>query len=103
MFGARRAALISLGLLLACNSIVGFGDLSKVPAKADGGKKTGDDDDIVGDDDDIQSEAGKDGPSGGPRCDPKKPFAAPEVLTKLDGAMETKRAIMTRDELEIFY
>lgn len=103
MVGARWAAVISLGLILACNSIIGFGDLSKVPAKADGGKRGDDDDDSVGDDDDIQGEAGTDGPAGGPRCDPKKPFSAPEVLTKLDGAMETKRAIMTRDELEIFY
>lgn len=102
MVGARRAALFSLGLLLACNSIVGFGDLHKVPSKGDGGRVT-DDDDSIGDDDDVTPDGSRDAPPSGPRCDPKKPFSPPEVITKLDGAMETKRAVMTRDELEIFY
>jgi hypothetical protein len=101
MVAARRTALFSLALLLACNSIVGFGDLEKV--RADAGVP-GDDDDFTDDDDHPnQPDSSRDAPVTGPRCDPKKPFGAPSVLTELDGSAETKRAIMTRDELEIFY
>jgi hypothetical protein len=101
MLAARRTALFSLALLLACNSIVGFGDLEKV--KADGGVATDDDDFTDDDDHPNQPDSSHDAPVSAPRCDPKKPFGPPSVLTELDGSAETKRAIMTRDELEIFY
>lgn len=91
--------LSSLAALACCNSIVGFDELIRVQ------------DDDAG----ASSSSGKPGSSsssssgtsteGGPtaRCDPTKDFAAATIIPELDGTVSTKTAIMTPDELEIFY
>lgn len=97
-------AMISLALLVACNSIVGFDDLTKQPRKPDAGAgPSPDDDDITGDDDDDDKPRDG-GVDAGPRCDRTKPFGPAAVLeVGTDQVAETKRAILTRDELELFY
>jgi hypothetical protein len=58
---------------------------------------------VTDDDDDVVRDGGPDGPiATRPRCTPTKPFDTPAPLA-LDADTETKSAIMTRDELEIFY
>lgn len=91
--------------LVACNSLVGFDELtvkkSKVSTSSSGGE---DDDDEIGG---GKNEAGlidpDTGTSGGPRCNPTAPFGAPVVVPELDGAMATRTAVMTPDELDIYY
>lgn len=110
MAGARRAALrlrsaswvalISLGLLLACNSIVGFDDLTKQKRTLHADTGPDDDDLPPSDDDDDEPD---DGGDTSPRCDPKKPFEMPLVLDGLGETTDTGNALMTPDELELFY
>lgn len=110
MAGARHRAMIApllaIALSVACNALVGYDDFTKAQPPGDGtssggtgggGSSGGDDDDIVDVDD-----AGPDAPPAKPRCDPLQPFGQPEPLP-LDATLETKKAIMTRDEREIFY
>lgn len=105
MVRATRTAGISLALLVACNTIVGFDDLERTPSKTPSDGSAGDDDVTGEDDDDVApADGGPDGTEGEPRCDPSKPFGAPAVVeVGADQVKETKRALMTPDELELFY
>lgn len=93
-----RLGWVAIGAcaLVACNAIVGFGDIEKVPASgsSDAGDKNPK---LPKDASDPFAEAGT------PRCDPDKPFAAPELMEELDPQADTHSAVMTDDELEVFY
>lgn len=100
---------------IACNAIVGFGDLTKQPAAPDSGK-SGDDDDTTGDDDDdtardggtsSSSSSGDGGSSSGviaPACNPTADFGAPQ---QLPGPVNTSSfensPSLTDDELTIVF
>ncbi|MBX3232143.1 MAG: hypothetical protein KIT84_19490 [Labilithrix sp.] len=98
--------MASLLALAACNEIVGFGDLERAGADApegeDAGRPRDSGDKSIADvlTPDVQTPTA---PDGGPRCSPTKPFAPPEAIAELDGADQTRSAIMSGDELEIFY
>jgi hypothetical protein len=90
---AKALAVLSL-LLFACNWIIGYDDLEKLSPKKDGGSSSSSgDDDTTGDDDEAGPQT---------RCDPTKPFGPPTVLSP-DAQNQTKRALMTPDELELYY
>ena len=88
--------MLSLAALASCNSIVGFDDLVRVDSVDAGSSSSSGS--SSGASSGGASEAGT-----APRCDPSKDFAAPTLITALDGTDSTGRAIMTPDELEIFY
>ncbi len=83
--------------LIACNTLVGFDDLERVDLGPDDG----------GPDRGVEpADAGVDAPAvtDGARCNANAPFEAPVPATDLDGdAQVTGAAVMTEDELEIFY
>lgn len=84
-------------MIAACNALVGFDDLERVGAIADdaGGDASGD-----------PSETGVETPlvTDSARCNPNAPFEPPVPATELDGdAQSAGAAVMTEDELEIFY
>jgi hypothetical protein len=92
---------IPSAILLACNMIVGFGELEKVKSSSvtDGG-----DDDDEGRDSRPPKTKDNDEPApAGPRCDPTKPFGEPVLMTEFDGQANTHSAVMTEDELEVVY
>jgi len=98
MLGARRTALFCFVLLVACNSIVGFDSLTKTRSGETPVEGTGDDDDDVV----VAPKVDADTPAP-PRCDPKKAFGDPVLVSTLDPTVDTRRAVMTPDELEVFY
>lgn len=97
-----RAPIVFAAALLACNSIVGFDELQmgRSSSSSGGSSSGGDDDDDVADSGKTKT---KDAGPTGPRCNPAKPFGAPVIVPELDGAVATRTAVMTPDELEIFY
>lgn len=111
--------LIALGCTVACNAIVGFGDLEKTPLKSGGSSSSG-----GGDDDEATSStsSGKVGSSSGaasssgagtstssgvvvtPKCDPAKPFGAAVSLgDKINTSAFEDGGSLTADELTIVF
>lgn len=103
----RRAAAASFLALAACNEIVGFSELERDTERR-GGSSSGGGGGGGGGGGEQPLDAGGDGgapstPDGGPRCDPDKAFTPPEIIAELDATADTRSAIMSVDELEIFY
>ncbi|MBX3197562.1 MAG: PD40 domain-containing protein [Labilithrix sp.] len=82
MRAVQRLLAVALPTLVACNALVGFGELEKVTSvRADAADDDDDDDDdSPGDPTKDSGGATPDAPPTGPRCDPAKPFEAPVAL-----------------------
>ncbi|MBX3234007.1 MAG: hypothetical protein KIT84_33295 [Labilithrix sp.] len=96
----RRLAPLLLGLsAVACNAVVGWGDLTRVRASAEGEEDGGDEEPT----DPQKPDAAPKDDAGGPRCDPNKPFGAPVPLAGMSTSVHETGAALTGDELEIFF
>lgn len=84
--------------LIACNALVGFDDLERV--SGDGAAP--DRSDAASDDARAADDGGAPG-AAGPRCNPRSPFGEPELLAELDGADQTRDAVLSADEREVFF
>jgi len=99
-------------LVVACNSIVGFGDLEKTNevTRADAGGSSGGG---GGGGEGGRGEPGPGNPDAGgdsgpvgpapPRCNKANAFGPPELATEFDGQENTNRAKLTPDELDAFW
>jgi hypothetical protein len=115
---AFAPVVIVLGATIACNAIVGYGDLEKTPTKEDpqnsSSGKGGDDDDTtsssgsssgtVGSTSGTASSTSSSTGGVGPKCDPTKPFGAATALPANinTGAFEDGGSL-TADELTIVF
>jgi hypothetical protein len=115
---AFAPVVIALGATIACNAIVGYGELEKTPTKEDPEKSSssgkGDDDDTtsssssssgtVGSSSGTASSSGSSSGGVGPKCDPTKPFGPATALPPNinTGAFEDGGSL-TADELTIVF
>lgn len=98
-----KALLVIAAALVACNALVGFDDLERVP-DGDGGATPGMDGAVAGDSATPRDDAGGDAiADSGPRCDPDAELREPELASELDGLEQTRGAILSPDEREVFF